>query len=104
LEVIPRISYAHGKIFNKHTLLIKMKRWLLLIILTLFQDSFVRFGTIFGIAVGYGSLQIVGGESWINMSAFGFIGWGLGAYLGYYRSNKTPESRPPKFKVYQGGR
>ena len=81
-----------------------MTRWFLLIILTLFQDSFVRLGTVFGIAVGYGSLQLIGGETWVNMSAFGFIGWGLGAYLGYHRLHKNLESRPPKFKVYQGGR
>ena len=104
MEVILRISYAHGLIFNNPILVTKMTRWFLLIILTLFQDSFVRFGTVFGIALGYGSLKVIGGEPWVNMSAFGFIGWGLGAYLGYYRSHKTPESRPPKFKVYQGGR
>ena len=104
LEVILRISYAHGLIFNKPILVTKMTRWFLLIILTLFQDSFVRLGTVFGIALGYGSLQVLGGEPWVNMSAFGFIGWGLGAYLCYYRSHKTPISRPPKFKVHQGGR
>ena len=104
LEVILRISYAHVLIFNKPKLVKKMRRWFLLIILTLFQDSFVRLGTVLGIILGYGSLQVIEGEPWVNMTAFGFIGWGLGAYLGYYRSNKTPESRPPKFKVYQGGR
>ena len=58
----------------------KMTRWLLLILLTLFQDSFVRLGTLLGLAAGYGSLQVIGGEPWINMSAYGFIGWGVGAY------------------------
>ena len=104
MEVILRISYAHGLNFNKHILVTKMIRWFLLIILTLFQDSFVRLGTVVGIVLGYVNLQVIGGEPWVNMSAFGFIGWGLGAYLGYYHSHKTPESRPPKFKVYQGGR
>ena len=82
----------------------KMTRWLLLILLTLFQDSFVRFGTLLGFATGYGSLQLIGGEPWINMSAYGFIGWGVGAYLGHHHSGKTSESRPPKLKVHQGGR
>ena len=82
----------------------KMTRWLLLIILTLFQDSYVRIGTVLGLAVGYGSLQVIGGELWVNMSAYGFIGWGFGAYLGFLRSHNPPESRPPKLKVYQGGR
>ena len=82
----------------------KMTRWLFLILLTLFQDSFVRFGTLLGLAAGYGSLQVIGGEPWINMSAYGFIGWGVGAYLGHHRLGKTPESRPPKLKVHQGGR
>ena len=82
----------------------EMTRWLLLIILTLFQDSYVRIGTVLGLAAGYGSLQVIGGELWVNMSAYGFIGWGFGAYLGYHRSHKTPEIRPPKLKVYQGGR
>lgn len=66
----------------------KMTRWLLLILLTLFQDSFVRLGTLLGLAAGYGSLQVIGGEPWINMSAYGFIGWGVGAYLGHHRSGK----------------
>ena len=82
----------------------EMTRWLLLIILTLFQDSYVRIGTVLGLAAGYGSLQVIGGELWVNMSAYGFIGWGFGTYIGYLRSNNTPESRPPKLKVYQGGR
>ena len=69
-----------------------MTRWLLLILLTLFQDSFVRFGTLLGLAAGYGSLLLMGGEPWSNMSAYGFIGWGVGAYLGHHRSGKTPES------------
>ena len=56
----------------------KMTRWLFLILLTLFQDSFVRLGTLLGLAAGYGSLQVIGGEPWINMSAYGFIGWGIG--------------------------
>ena len=38
--------------------MMKMTRWLLLILLTLFQDSFVRLGTLLGLAAGYGSLQV----------------------------------------------
>ena len=81
--------------------MMKMTRWLLLILLTLFQDSFVRFGTLLGLAAGYGSLQVIGGEPWINMSSFGFIGWGVGAYLGHHRSGKPPERRPPHLTVQQ---
>jgi hypothetical protein len=82
----------------------EMTRWLLLIILTLFQDSYVRIGTVLGLAAGYGSLQVIGGELWVNMRAYGLNGWGSGRHLGYLRSHNTPESRPPKLKVYQGGR
>ena len=104
LAVIPWIAYAQSSIFKQPSTMMKMTRWLLLILLTLFQDSFVRLGTLLGLAAGYGSLQVIGGEPWINMSAYGFIGWGVGAYLGHHRSGKTPESRPPKLKVHQGGR
>ena len=70
-----------------------------------FVSGFLRqIGTLLGLAAGSGSLQLIGGEPWINMSAYGFIGWGVGAYLGHHRSGKTSESRPPKLKVHQGGR
>ena len=80
-----------------------MIRFLLLFILTVFQDRYVRLGMLVGLVAGFWSSELFRGELWVNMSIYGFIGWGIGAYLGYYFSHKTPVARPPKLKVYQGG-
>ena len=77
-------------------------RFLLLFILTVFQDSYVRLGTLVGLVAGFWSIELFRGELWVNMSIYGFIGWGIGAYLGFHFSHKTPVARPPKLKVYQG--
>ena len=78
-------------------------RFLLLFILTLFHDRYVRLGTLVGLVAGFWSIEVFRGELWVNMSIYGFIGWGIGAYLGYHFSRKTPVVRPPKLKIYQGG-
>ena len=80
-----------------------MIRWLALLILTLFQDTFVRVGTLLGLVVGFWSVELIQGELWVNTVSYGFIGWGIGAYLGYHYSRKMKNTRPPKLKVYQGG-
>ena len=80
-----------------------MIRILLFFILNFFQDRFVRMGTLVGLFVGFWSIELFRGELWVNMSIYGFIGWGIGAYLGFHFSRKTPVARPPKLKVYQGG-
>ena len=80
-----------------------MIRFLLLFILTVFQDRYVRLGTLVGLVAGFWSIELFRGELWVNMSIYGFIGWGIGTYLGFHFSRKTPVDRPPKLKVYQGG-
>ena len=80
-----------------------MIRWLLLLILTFFQDTYVRMGTLLGLVAGFWSVELIQGELWVNTAAYGFIGWGIGAYLGYHRSHKIKDMRPPKLKVYKGG-
>ena len=77
-------------------------RFLLLFILTVFQDRYVRLGMLVGLVAGYWSIELFRGELWVNMSIYGFIGWGIGAYLGFYFSRQPPLARPPKLKVYQG--
>ncbi len=80
-----------------------MIRFLLLCILTLFQDRYVGLGTLVGLVAGFWSIELFRGELWVNMTIYGFIGWGIGAYLGFHFSRKTPVARPPNLKVYQGG-
>ncbi len=79
-------------------------RWLLLLILTLFQDNFVRLGTLIGVVIGFWSAELLRGELWVNSLVLGFIGWGLGAYFGYSRFHSMPTRKRPKLKVHQGGR
>ena len=80
-----------------------MIRFLLLFILTVFQDRYVRLGTLVGLVTGFWSIELFLGELWVNMSIYGFIGWGIGAYIGFNFSPTIPVTKPPKLKVYQGG-
>ena len=73
-----------------------MIRWMLLFILTLFQDTYVRIGTLLGFVTGFWSVELIQGELWVNTLAYGFVGWGIGVYLGYYHSCKMKDKRPPK--------
>ena len=81
-----------------------MTRNLLVLLLTLFQDNYVRIGTLAGALVGFWSAEIVHGEAVTNTLIYGFIGWGIGAYLGNYKEEKTQFKQKKKFRVFQGGR
>ena len=80
-----------------------MIRHFLVLFLTLFQDNFVRIGTLLGVLAGFLITEILSGEPATNTFAFGFIGWGVGAYLGHYRSHNSRFSKKNKFRVFQGG-
>ena len=81
-----------------------MIRNLLILLLTLFQDKFVRTGTIVGILIGIWSPEILQREQFKNVIILGFVGWGIGAFLGYYRKEDSQFSKKKKFKVFQGGK
>tara|TARA_B100000945_G_scaffold291652_1_gene266307 strand:- start:2191 stop:2436 length:246 start_codon:yes stop_codon:yes gene_type:complete len=81
-----------------------MIRKLLLFLLTLFQDKFVITGTLIGMLIGLWSPQILQGEQFRNVIILGFVGWGFGAFLGYYRKGNSQFSKKKKFKVFQGGK
>ena len=80
-----------------------MTRHFLVLFLTLFQDNYVRVGTLLGALAGLWSPEILNGEPVINTFVFGFIGWGVGAYLAHYRSANSQYSKKKKFRVFQGG-
>ena len=81
-----------------------MTRNLLVLILTLFQDNYVRLGTLTGALVGFWSPEILYGEPRTNAFIYGFIGWGIGAYFANYKSENTQFKQKNKFRVFQGGR
>ena len=81
-----------------------MMRHLLVLVLTVFQDNYVRTGTLLGMLAGFWSTEIMSGEPTTNALIYGFIGWGLGAYIGHYRSEKSQFSKKKKFQVFKGGR
>ena len=81
-----------------------MIRNLLIILLTLFQDKYVRAGTLAGILIGIWNPEILQGEQVKNVIILGFVGWGIGAFLGYYKKGDTQFSKKRKFKVFQGGK
>ena len=63
-----------------------MLRNLLILLLTLFQDKYVRTGTLVGILIGIWNPEILQGEQGKSVIILGFVGWGIGAFLGYYFS------------------
>ena len=81
-----------------------MIRNLLILLLTLFQDKYVRTGILVGLLTGIWNPEILQGEQGINVIILGFVGWGIGAFLGYYRNGNSQLSKKRKFKVFQGGR
>ena len=81
-----------------------MIRNLLIFFLTLFQDKYVRTGTLVGILIGIWNPAILQGEQTKNVIILGFVGWGIGAFLGYYRKGDSQFSKNRKFKVFQGGK
>ena len=80
-----------------------MTRHILVLFLTLFQDNYVRVGTLLGPLAGLWSPEILNSEQATNAFVFGFIGWGVGAYLAHYRSVNSQYSKKKKFRVFQGG-
>ncbi len=81
-----------------------MIRNLLILLLTLFQDKYVRTGTLVGLLIGIWNPEILQAEQGINVIILGFVGWGIGAFLGYYRNDNSQFSKKRKFKVFQGGK
>ena len=81
-----------------------MIRNLLILLLTLFQDKYVRTGTLVGLLIGIWNPEILQAEQGINVIILGFVGWGIGAFLGYYRNGNSKFSKKRKFKVFQGSK
>ena len=81
-----------------------MIRHLLGLVLTVFRDNYVRTGTLMGLLAGFWSTKIISGEPATNALIFGFIGWGVGVYIGHYRSENSQYSKKKKFRVFKGGR
>ena len=81
-----------------------MIRNLLIILLTMFQDKYVRTGTLAGILIGIWNPEILQGDQIKNVIILGFVGWGIGAFIGYYRKGDSQFSKNRKFKVFRGGK
>ena len=79
-------------------------RNILIILLTIFQDKYVRIGTLAGILIGIWNPEILQGDQEKNVIILGFIGWGIGAFLGYCSKGDSQFSKKRKFKVFQGGK
>ena len=94
-------NYSAGHI--NHGLHI-MLRNLLILLFTLFQDKYVRIGTLVGILIGIWNPEILRGEQEKSIIILGFVGWGIGAFLGYYRNGNSQFTKKRKFKVFQGGK
>ena len=81
-----------------------MLRNLLIILLTLFQDKCVRTGTLVGILIGIWNPEILQVEQGKSVIILGFVGWGIGAFLGYYRNGNSQFTKKSKFKLLQGAK
>ena len=81
-----------------------MLRNLLILLLTTFQDKYVRSGALVGMLIGMWNPEILQGGQGINIFILGFVGWGIGAFIGYYRKEDSQFSKNRKFKVFQGGK
>ncbi len=77
---------------------------LLILLLRLFQDKYVRVGTLVGMLIGIWDPEIFQGEQGKNIIILSFIGWGIGAFLCYYNKGDYQFSKKRKFKVFQGGK
>ena len=80
-----------------------MIKFSIVLVLTLFQDNYVRLGTLFGITMGFWGPEILRGETNMSIFTFGYIGWGLGVYISNYRK-LGKNSSLKKFRVFQGRR
>jgi hypothetical protein len=77
------------------------------ILYLLFQNNYVRFGALLGIAAGYwGHTYLPGGDEVVTPIVGAFLGWGLGVYWSeIHPSLQRPQApRRPKFQVHQGGK
>ena len=81
-----------------------MLRNLLILLLTLFQDKYVRTGTLVGILIGIWNPEILRIDQGKGIIILGFVGWGIGVFLGYYRNGNSQFTKNRKFKVFQGGK
>ena len=81
-----------------------MLRNLLILLLTLFQDKYVRTGTFVGILIGIWNPEILQGEQEKSIIILSFVGWGIGTFLGDYRNGNSQFTKKRKFKVFQGGK
>ena len=81
-----------------------MTRNILVFIMTLFQDNYVRLGTLSGALAGIWNPEFLYGEAGTNAFIYGFIGWGIGAYLANYNADNKQFKQNKKFRVFQGGR
>ena len=81
-----------------------MTRNILVLIMTLFQDNYVRLGTLTGVLAGFWNPEFLHGEAGTNAFIYGFIGWGIGVYLANYKSENTQFDPKKKFRVFRGGR
>ena len=78
-----------------------MIRNLLILLLTLFQDKYVRTGTLVGLLIGIWNPEILQGEQGKNVIILGFVGWGIGAFLGYYRNGNSQFSKKGNSKSFR---
>ena len=81
-----------------------MLRNLLIHLLKLFQDKYVRIGTLVGILIGIWNPEILLGEQGKSVIILGFVGWGIGTFLGSYSNSNSEFTKKKKFKVFQGGK
>ena len=81
-----------------------MLRNLIILFLTLFQDKYVRIGTLVGILIGIWNPEILRLEQGRSIIILGIVGWGIGAFLGYYRNGDSQFAKKRKFKVFHGGK
>ncbi len=81
-----------------------MLRNLLILLLTLFQDKYVRTSTLVGILIGIWNPEILQGEQGKIVMILGFVGWGIGAFLGYYKNGNSQFTKKRKLKVFPGGK
>ena len=81
-----------------------MTRNLLVLLMTLFKDNYVRLGTLTGALAGFWNPYFSHSEVGTNAFTYGFIGWGIGVYLGNYKQENTQFDPKKKFRVFKGGR
>ena len=79
-----------------------MLRNLIFLLLTLFQDKYVRTGTLVGILIGIWNPEILQGEQGKIVMILGFVGWGIGAFLGYYKNGNSQFTKKKEIQSLPG--